>query len=170
VSGERSAGGIGWREHLRRLVTFFGTSAVALVLEFALFFVLTLVGWMPFFANLVASLTAATLAYALNTRYSFRVMKRPTTYVLYVVYALFIIFSVSAVIQVSIDLVPLHPLVWKVFYAGITFVLNFFFNAYLFRRERALPGYEPGDAEAGVVPDDSGAAPDGAEAPERPAL
>ena len=114
---------------------------------------LTAVGWMPFFANLTASRTAATLAYLLNTRYSFRVMKRPTTYVLYVTYALFIIFSQSAVIQVSIDLVPeLHPVVWKVFWSGVTFVLNFLFNSYLFRRERALPGYEPGDAEAGVTP------------------
>ncbi len=141
---------LGWREHLRRLVTFFGTSALALVFEISAFWVLTIVGWMPFFANLTAALTAATLAYVLNTRYSFRVMKRPTTYVLYVAYALFIIFSQSAVIQLSIDLVPLHPLVWKVFWSGVTFVLNFFFNSYLFRRERTLPGYEPGDAEAGV--------------------
>jgi putative flippase GtrA len=140
-----------WREHARRLVTFFGTSALALVLEISLFWILTVIGWMPFFANLTASLTAATLAYALNTRYSFRVMKRPTTYVLYVVYALFIIFAQSALIQLSIDRIPLHPLIWKAFYSGVTFVLNFFFNSYLFRRERALPGYEPGDAEAGVT-------------------
>ncbi len=144
---------LGWREHVRRLVTFFGTSALALVYEISAFWVLTLVGWMPFFANLAASLTAATLAYVLNTRFSFRVMKRPTTYVLYVVYALFIIFSQSAVIQLCIDLVPqLHPVLWKVFWSGVTFVVNFLFNSYLFRRERALPGYEPGDDVAGVTP------------------
>ncbi len=148
VSGTR----VGVREHFRRLFTFFGTSALALVFEISFFWVLVVVGWMPFFANLTAALTAATLAYLLNTRYSFRVMKRPTTYVLYVAYALFIIFSQSAVIQVSIDLMPLHPLVWKVFWSGVTFVLNFLFNSYLFRRERALPGYEPGDAEAGLTP------------------
>ncbi|MDH6235418.1 GtrA family protein [Cryobacterium sp. CG_9.6] len=121
------------RARIREFVTFFGGSAVGLVIDLVGFSLLILTGLVPWQANAVSSSVALTAVYFLVVRFTFSAQARVTTYVAFFAWYGGTIVVFSVLIQAATTLTDWPPLICKLASIPISFGSNYLFSRYLFR-------------------------------------
>lgn len=120
------------RSRTREFWSFFGGSAVGLVIDLLGFQVLLWVGLEPWLANLASSAASITAVYFLVSRYSFGASARMRTYLLFVGWYGTSIVLFSLVIQLAATETGWYPMVWKLLTVPVSFALNYLFSRYVF--------------------------------------
>lgn len=121
------------RSRTREFWSFFGGSAVGLLIDLLGFQVLLWCGAEPWAANLSSSAASITAVYVLVSRYSFGASARMRSYLLFVGWYGGSIVLFSSVIQLASTETGWYPMVWKLLTVPVSFGLNYLFSRYLFR-------------------------------------
>lgn len=125
---------------IRQFVSFFGSSAVGLIIDLLGFQALLLLGLEPWTANAVSSTTSITAVYFLVTRYSFGTATHPQSYVAFVAWYGTSIILFSILIQLASSLSGWPPISWKLLSVPISFGANYLFSRYLFKTRQDKGG------------------------------
>lgn len=118
---------------MRQFLSFFGGSAVGLLIDLAMFQLLVVAGLLPWQANAVSSSLALTAVYFLVARFAFAAQARVRTYLFFFAWYGGIIVVFSVVIDLVVTLTDWVPFLCKIASIPLSFVLNYFFSRYLFR-------------------------------------
>ena len=119
---------------LKEFVAFFWGSAVGLAIDLVGFQILVWVGLLPWQANAISSTLSITAVYLLVTRFSFESRSKLSTYFIFLIWYGCSILFFSVVIQLGVSLLDWHPLTCKLLSVPVSFLLNYFFSRFLFRR------------------------------------
>ncbi|TFD49113.1 hypothetical protein E3T55_11820 [Cryobacterium frigoriphilum] len=118
---------------MRQFLSFFGGSAVGLVIDLVGFALLVLAGLLPWQANAISSAIALTVVYFLVARFAFAARARVRTYLAFFAwYAANIVFF-SGLIQLAVTLTDGPPLAFKLASIPLSFAANYLFTRVLFR-------------------------------------
>lgn len=120
------------RSRARQFWTFFGGSAVGLLIDLLGFQGLLWSGVEPWVANLVSSAASITAVYFLVSRYSFGAEARMLTYLLFAGWYGASIVLFSSLIQFASAETGWYPMVWKLLTVPVSFALNYLFSRYVF--------------------------------------
>lgn len=135
------------RPSVRRFVTFFGASAVGLLIDLVGFQALLALSVPPWVSNATSSFISITAVYLLATRHTFGAQPRVITYVVFVAWYSASIVVFSTIIQAATSASDVHPFVWKLATVPVSFALNYLFSTLLFQRLRDS-GIDDGSAVA----------------------
>ena len=118
---------------MRQFLSFFGGSAVGLLIDLIGFQLLVFWGLVPWQANAISSTLALTAVYLLVARYAFAATARVRTYLLFFAWYGGIIVVFSALIELAVIYTGWPPLLCKIASIPLSFIVNFLFSRSLFR-------------------------------------
>lgn len=121
---------------MRQFLSFFGGSAVGLLIDLVGFQLLVLAGLLPWQANAISSTLALTAVYFLVARFAFAAEARVRTYLLFFAWYGTNIVVFSSLIQLAVTLTDGPPLGFKLASIPVSFAANYLFSRVLFRPPR----------------------------------
>ncbi|MFC5931180.1 GtrA family protein [Cryobacterium melibiosiphilum] len=119
---------------MRQFLSFFGGSAVGLLIDLVGFQLLVSAGLAPWQANVISSMLALTTVYFLVARFAFAAAARLRTYLLFFVWYASNIVVFSSLIQLAVTLTDGPPFGFKLASIPVSFAANYLFTRVLFRR------------------------------------
>ena len=128
---------------MRQFFSFFGGSAVGLVIDLVGFQVLVFCGMLPWQANAISSTLALTAVYFLVARYAFAAAARVRTYLFFFAWYGSIIVVFSALIDIAATYSGWPPLFCKMASIPLSFMANYFFSRRLFRPAKERKDIKP---------------------------
>ena len=118
---------------MRQFLSFFGGSAVGLLIDLVGFTLLDVAGLEPWQANAISSTLALTAVYFLVARFAFAAQARVRTYLFFFAWYGANIVVFSTLINLAVNHTDWPPLLCKLASIPISFLLNYLFSRSLFR-------------------------------------